>query len=265
MEITLPKWLDALVFGKLKAKYHPRYSDMTNIDDDKEKTLNYLGTYFPRSYAEAYCIFSEYLQQHKSEFANQEELSIFDFGSGTGGEIFGLLTALNELRPNLKIIKIKALDGNQYALKLFEKVFAEFKKHIDLQIEEKTTPIHIDDFYDLSILDNVITNTYDIIVSFKAICEFVTKDQFERQNAYEHVAKFLLPKLEDKGLMLLVDVTTYNDTSQEWLPKMMDKGLKDSNCRVIAKNIGYNQTYTITHSQKPGSDISKVAWRIIKK
>lgn len=265
MEITLPQWLDDLVFKELKAQYQPRYSDMTNIDDDKEKTLNYLGTYFPRSYAESYCIFSEYFKDNDSDFADKEELSIFDFGSGTGGEIFGLLTALKELRPNLEIVKVKALDGNPFALKLFEKMFAEFKKHIDLQIEEKTTPIHIDDFYDLSILDGVITNTFDIIVSFKAICEFVTKDQFERQNAYEHIAKFLLPRLEDNGLMLLVDITTYNDTSQEWLPKMMDKGLTDSNCRVIAKNIGYNQTYTITHSQKPGSDISKVAWRMIKR
>ena len=263
--IEFPRWLDTLIFDKLKAHYQPRYSDMTNIDDNKEKTLNYLGTYFPRSYTESCYIFSEYLQQHNSEFANQEELSIFDFGSGTGGEIFGLLTVLDELRPNLKKVRVKALDGNQFALKLFEKVFAEFKKHIGLHIEQDVIPIHIDDFYDLSILNDIITDTYDLIVSFKAICEFVTKDQFERKNAYEHIANFLLPRLKENGSMLLVDITTYNDTSQEWLPKMMDKGLIDSNCRIIAKNIGYNQTYTITHSRKPDNDISKVAWRIIKK
>ncbi|MBR5651809.1 MAG: hypothetical protein IKW93_06305 [Bacteroidales bacterium] len=43
--VKLPKWLDDLIFKDLKAQYHPQYSDMTNIDDDKEKTLNYLGTY----------------------------------------------------------------------------------------------------------------------------------------------------------------------------------------------------------------------------
>ena len=262
--VTLPQWLDDLIFKELKAQYCPRYSDMTNIDDDKEKTLNYLGTYFPRSYAESYCIFSEYFKSNHSVFADREKLSILDFGCGTGGEVFGLLTALNELRPNLKTVTVKVFDGNQNALRLFEKLFVKFKKHIDFQIEKQPTPFHIDDFYDLSILDNIITNTYDVVTSFKAICEFVTKDQFERKNAYEHITKFLLPKLVDDGLMLLVDVTTYNDTSQEWLPNMMDKGLKESICKIVAKNNGYNQTYTITHSQK-SNDISKVAWRLIKK
>ena len=79
MEITLPQWLDDLIFKELKAQYRPQYADMTNIDDDKEKTLNYLGTYFPRSYAESYCIFSEFFKNNKSDLADKEELSIFDF------------------------------------------------------------------------------------------------------------------------------------------------------------------------------------------
>ena len=54
--ILLPQWLDNLIFNELNAKYCPSFSTMTNIDDDKEKTLNYLGTYFPRSYAESYTI-----------------------------------------------------------------------------------------------------------------------------------------------------------------------------------------------------------------
>ena len=117
----------------------------------------------------------------------------------------------------------------------------------------------IDDFYDLHILNKVLDKQFDLIISFKAICEFVTKDQFEKQNAYEHIAKFLMPKLTDNGLMLLEDVTTYNNTSQEWLPMMMDNGLKAAYCKVVSKNEGYNQIYTITHSHKH-NDVSKVAF-----
>ena len=120
--MKLPEWLDTLIFDKLEAQYCPRNSDMTNIDDDKEKTLNYLGTYFPRSYAESYCIFSEYFKSNNSDFADKEELSIFDFGSGTGGEIIGLLTVLEEQFPNLKKVWIVALDGNQNALRTYEKI-----------------------------------------------------------------------------------------------------------------------------------------------
>ena len=116
--MELPKWLDDLIFKELKAQYRPQYSDMTNIDDDKEKTLKYLGTYFPRSYVESFCIFSDYFNSKKSDFADKEELSIFDLGSGTGGEIIGLLTVLDEQFPNLKKVSIVALDGNQHALRI---------------------------------------------------------------------------------------------------------------------------------------------------
>ena len=261
--MILPTWLDDYIFKELKANYCPSYSDMTNIDDDKAKTLNYLGTYFPRSYAEAYSIFSEYFQNNKSDFNQKEELSIFDFGSGTGGEIIGLLTVLNEQFPNLKKVRVVALDGNLYALQLYEKVLNELYKNIKIQVENNSAQIYIEDFYDLDILNIVMKNQFDIIISFKAICEFVTKDQFEKQNAYEYISKFLIPKLNGKGILLLEDVTTYNNTSQEWLPKMLDKGLIASKCKVVARNEGYNQLYIITHSRKK-NDLSKVAWRMIK-
>lgn len=262
--MELPKWLDDCIFGEQKAEYSPSYSDMTNIDDDKAKTLNYLGTYFPRSYAEAYCIFSEYFQHHADEFATQTALSVFDFGCGTGGEIIGLLAVIDECLPHVKKVRVVALDGNQHALRIYEKILKKAQSHIRFEVENNAAPIMIDDFYDLHILNKVLDKQFDLIISFKAICELVTKDQFEKQNAYEHIAKFLMPKLTDNGLMLLEDVTTYNNTSQEWLPMMMDNGLKAAYCKVVSKNEGYNQIYTITHSHKH-NDVSKVAWRIIKR
>lgn len=262
--MNLPPWLDTLIYDSMKANYCPSYSDMTNIDDDEERTLNYLGTYFPRSYAESYCIFTDYYQKYKDCISVKEELSLFDFGCGTGGEIIGLLTVLNEQFSNLKKIRIVALDGNPKALRKYEKILSIFEKKVSMQIKNRTIPTPIDDFYDLHIVDDVLNEQFDIIITFKAICEFVTKDRFEQQNAYGHIVKFLLPKLKDNGILLLEDVTTYNDTSQEWLPTMMDEGLANTKCCMIAKNVGYNQIYTITHSHKI-DDRSKVAWRMIKK
>ena len=70
-------------------------------------------------------------------------------------------------------------------------------------------------------------------------------------------------KLKNNGLMLLEDITTKNEDLDEWLPKMMDGGLKALNCCIVSKNEGYNQIYTITHSHKQ-NDLSRVAWRMIK-
>ena len=56
-EVRLPDWVDSLLFDKLRARYDPdwkRFSENLDLSDDDQK--RYLGTYFPRSYAEQYCI-----------------------------------------------------------------------------------------------------------------------------------------------------------------------------------------------------------------
>ena len=263
-EVRLPKWLDECIFTKLKANYCCSNSDMTVIDWDKRDVLNYLGTYFPRSYAESYCIFREFFIHHSRDWADKDTISLFDFGCGTGGEIVGMLMAVSETLPNINTVDIVALDGNQDALRLFEQVMEAVSSKLDITIKCQVAPIRIDDLYDLSVLNSVISDCYDIIMSFKAICEFVTKERFEEENAYKHIAQSFLPKLEAGGIMLLVDVTTYNNVSQEWLPIMMDKGLKEAGCHIIQANIGYNQIFIVSHSKRI-RDISKVAWRMIQK
>lgn len=263
-DVILPAWLDSLIFEKLGANYCRTNADMTVIDWDKGKILNYLGTYFPRSYAESFSIYSKYLPVSFPSFAEKEHLDILDFGCGTGGEIIGLLLVLNDKYPNLKSVTVKGLDGNVHAIRLLRKVCDELysRLHYSLLLEE--SPIKIDDFYDMSILDGILSSKqYDIIMSFKAICEFVTKQQFEEHNAYAQISRTFKSKLASGGMMLLVDVTTYSDVSQEWLPNMMDAGLEATGCKVIAKNIGYNMEFHVTHSRH-NHDLTKVAWRIIQ-
>ena len=122
--------------------------------------------------------------------------------------------------------------------------------NLNFVVNWQVASIRIDDIYDLSLIDSLIENKFDIIISFKAICEFVTKERFEKQNAYKHIAQSFMLKLKTKGIMLLADVTTYNNVSQEWLPVMMDKGLKEADCHVIQANKGYNQTFVVSHSKE---------------
>lgn len=263
--VIIPEWLDNHLFNELGAKYCRSNCDMTVIDWDKSDVLNYLGTYFPRSYAESYCIFKQFIKKNVSSYENMVEISIFDFGCGTGGEIIGLITALSEVVSSLEKINIVALDGNQHSLRLYEKILTIFQEILNIQITNRTMPIKIDDFYDLTILNEIVSDSeFDIIISFKAVCEFVTKKCFESNNPYAYVSKMLLPKIKQDGIILLVDVTSYNDVSQEWLPLMMDRGLREVCCNVIAQNENYNQAFYVSHSRMSG-DISKIVWRIIKK
>ena len=122
----IPHWLDSYIFDNLGAKYCKSNSDMTVIDWDRGEILNYLGTYFPRSYVEARSIFTV---DTLISLASKQELSVLDFGCGTGGEIIGLLTNIEEFLPNVTTIRIVAIDGNQHALRLFEKVLREYEKY----------------------------------------------------------------------------------------------------------------------------------------
>lgn len=259
---TLPDWLDSFIYDNLKGVYCKSNKDMVVIDWDKDDILKYLGTYFPRSYTEAYCIVSQYLEV-ANPFEEKETISLFDFGCGTGGEIIGTITAITEKNPNLQLINILALDGNYFALRIFEKILKQYCTKSSVHITHKVIPLVIDDFYDLSVLDSVFDQKFDIVISFKAICEFVSKQCFERNNAYTYMAKFFLPRINEDGILLLADVTTYNNVSQEWLPHMMDEGMAKAGCNVVAKNNGYNQAFFVTHSKKK-NDISKIAWRLIR-
>jgi len=236
---------------------------MTVIDWDKGEILNYLGTYFPRSYVESRSIISRRIL---SAFSQNETLSILDFGCGTGGEIIGLLTNIEAYLPNVQAVHIVALDGNHHALRLLERILKEYRKRSRLEIECRVAPIIIDDSFDLTVLDEIITGSFDLFLTFKAICEFVTKDQFEGNNPYKKIVDTYLPRLSDNGIMILVDVTTYNNVSNEWLPNMMDRGISGSNRILLGKNDGYNQHFRLSHRGTNGmTDISKVCWRIIKR
>lgn len=261
--IVLPKWLDDLVFIKLGAKYSRANQDMLVIDWNKQKILNYLGTYFPRSFAESYCIYSRYFRMHQLNYVSKDELSIFDFGCGTGGELIGLLLAIKENCSNITKVNIRALDGNVHALRILESVLNRTQEVLEIEIKHHIMPLIIDDFYDLSVVKSVLDCRFDIFVTFKAICEFVTKQQFEENNPYSHIINTFRDKVNDDGIMCLADVTSYNDVSQDWLPKMLDRGVADCGMNVLMQNDGYNETYRVSHSQHK-SDISKIAWRIIK-
>lgn len=237
---------------------------MTVIDWDKTQILNYLGTYFPRSFAESYCIFSAFFSKNASCFQDKDSLSIMDFCCGTGGEIVALLLTIGKFMPWIKRVDITAIDGNHDALRIFEKVAKASASHLPFSLSTNIGPLTIRDFFDLSDLDEIITGPFDIVMTFKAICEFVSKERFEDQNPYFTVSDSLLKKLSQGGIMLLVDVSSKSDVTKDWLPNMMDRGLSNFTVKKLYRNPDFNQSFYISHS-KQNRDISKIAWRMIIK
>ena len=55
--VELPQDLDDYIFKNLGAIYSKSGPVFVSNRWDRAKTLEYLGTYFPRSYSESFCIF----------------------------------------------------------------------------------------------------------------------------------------------------------------------------------------------------------------
>lgn len=259
----LPKWIDDTIYGELEAIYCPCCCDMTVIDWNQADIKKYLGTYFPRSYVEAFCLYSDYFKSHLEEYKDRKNLSVFDFGCGTGGEILGFLEAVEQNLPLVEVVKVRALDGNHHALRALERIIECRKPVGKLVVNLRTMPDAIDDFYDLGVARGVIDDTFDFFMTCKTVCEFVTKQQFEENNPYTNIILVFSDILVPDGKMLITDVSTKNGTSNEWLPKMLDAGIKESGATILARNEGFNESFVVKHSHF-ACDQSKIAWRFIE-
>ncbi|MDE6235625.1 MAG: hypothetical protein K2M56_07750 [Muribaculaceae bacterium] len=260
--IRFPRWLDALIYDEIKACYQPCRQDMVVLNWDRTEIIKYLGTYFPRSFAESYCIFSRYFKEHKNDFAQEESLNIFDFGCGTGGELLGLLWAIKE-NLSVSTITIKALDGNFNALRFLEHIIERFKMDFHDGLSLKVMALQIDDFYDMSVVESQIPYDNHIVLIFKSICEMASLRQFDEKNPYEHILNIMLGKLSSNGIICLADVSSFNEEQKEWLPKLIDKACLATGSNVCMRNENYNEVFHVSHSAKP-KDTSKLSWRIIK-
>lgn len=122
---VLPLWLDKYLFEELGANYAPEHTRYEyNLDLDENELKVYLGTYFPRSYAEIFCIFDNVFQNKSicQVYKNKKDINIFDFCCGTGGELIGLLSALDKYFHDEKNINIIVCDGNEKALNYLHKI-----------------------------------------------------------------------------------------------------------------------------------------------
>ena len=282
-DVDIPNWLDSYLFSDLSAKYSPNHSRFEyNLNLNRDEIKVYLGTYFPRSFVEVKSIFEEFSQNsnYLSLVGGRISVSILDLGCGTGGDIFGLLSFLEQNEPALETIKLLAIDGSQMALRFFEKIMAEFKKHSRLKIDYRIGPVFIESEKDLNLVSDVLSDKYDLILSCKAICEMLAKKRIENK-AYKQTASMLSSKLTDKGIMLIEDVTIKSPTTEKFIPYMLNAELnefvaenddfatiyptacKDKETKCIG-GCFFKKEIRVTHSAK-NNDISKIIYRIIGK
>lgn len=281
--IILPIWLDKIIFDDFEAVYEPRPMEVVyNPDQPYEFIKLYLGTYFPRSFAEAYAITASLMtnDRYKQSLCNLQEINILDFCCGTGGEIVGLLVALCENLHNLKRVNINAYDANPDAIRFLHHLIESIRSVPELKIEINLNPqcIYIESEQEIQDIIKSSNIQYHFIMSFKAINEFVQHGTFNEKNPYELMALYFSPLLNDNGVFIISDVTTKVDNGTLFYPQMMNSGinrfLKNSQqYKSIVPNTCYRfetqcsgcymqDIFHVSHRKK-NNDRSKIAYRII--
>lgn len=221
-ETVLPAWLERELFDVQHARYEPdwkKFESNLNLTEDDLKV--YLGTYFPRSYSEAFCVLDNLFENddYRQNWLKKSDARILDIGSGSGGNLIGLLTVLEKNCPNLKSIDITVIDGSLLALGILESLVGKFRASTKKQIQLSTLHRQINSISDLPEIGN---NQFDYISSFKMGCEIISNGKGKSDQTYYDLLAKYTPALTTMGLMFLLDVTT-KSAHTGFYPEMMNR------------------------------------------
>lgn len=274
-QTRLPSWIDNFIFRDLNAEYAPDFQKFEyNLNLTSEDNQRYLGTYFPRSYAETFCIFDNIFcnEAIKSKFLELTDVSILSVGCGTGGDILGLLTAINKHFVSVKKINIVAVDGNENALSLLSQMIPQAKQQFRKDVLFSTKHIV---FNEITTAD--INNSFDIIITSKMINEIINKGEGRLDNSYYDFAQCYSSMLNEYGIMMILDVTTKVGAS-DFCPILLNRQINKfvyeypdfvsiipipcigkDNCHIQCFS---QKEFSVSHS-KATNDKSRVAYRIL--
>ena len=227
---NLPEWLRSFIYNDLGGSYEPdRTAFQNNLFSDEEKNRKYLGTYFPRSFTEAYCIFSNLFENtaYMEMMKGRDSLSILTFGCGTGGDLMGLLEAIADKIPWVKNLVVVAYDGNFNAVEMLKTIVEHPDNRERFNVTIDYAPVPMQKPEDFGMYCGVIDRPFDFIMSFKMVNELYRNDIISSK-PYANFFEALASKITETGVLLLLDVPLKE--KGVWLSLLLSRGLRQFLC-----------------------------------
>lgn len=268
---TLPSWLDKAIYEDLRAPYETQNCSLNIIDMNKDELLSYVGTYLPRTYVEATALFGHAIEIGALD-TSKTELTVFDFGCGSGGELIGLFDIVSAHFPHLNSVTIFVCEGNPEHLSFFDTFLTYARQRVPFAINTHVAYGKITSLDDMRALSNRLASiaSFDIICTFKALCELSDKSILDGKNPYTTFLSIFRKNLAEDGICVMEDLTFKDKNTGQWLGtwmKMVDNFYPQAlvaSHEMVCGDDAYNMGFTVSHSRKT-LDTSKVCWRILKK
>ena len=286
----LPEFLDAFIYsktGSIQGVYDPMpVAVQYNLDGDLDHNRKYIGTYFPRSFGESREIFSKVVNDDlfADSSSRRSSLRILDIGSGTGGNLCGLLLTLQD-KGFTGRVEVVSVDGNDIALDHQRRIIDAIDTKglsFSLTYTQMSRKFSGDRSVFAAQLQEVMgTGNFDIIMAWKTICEYYKQVSYgDGNNLYATFLDTVSDRLTPRGLCVLLDVCTLGMNMRTWIPiRMADEirqHIQDSDsclgivspmcCALWGDTCSAGQCYkqrimTVSHSQK-FRDRSKVCYYV---
>lgn len=266
---VLPRWLDEYIYQANSSEFgqfHDRF--MARDLPQDELSGRYLGTYFPRSYAESRSIFTSCLSSRPNCLKDKTEVSILDFGCGTGGDLFGLIDTIMEYRPSVQKFTVLWCDSSNDACSVFRPLLARWRQQNPgkmLSGRASICEVHaIDDYQKhANAALQLCPGGCDIVTSFKAINE-VYQGGYNGQ-PYKEFYDVFWPLVKIDGVFCVEDLTFRhpNDPTGEWMPNLLGKIPLEMTASPVNNSVDHHRFPVQTSCNK--FDGQKVAFKLFVK
>lgn len=289
---SLPDWLDNFIFNDLHGEYRQVARGDTSVDinlfNDENANRRYIGTYFPRSLIECFTIFCELYDHKKIKeiFANRNLLQILDIGTGTGGNVIGLMFFLKKIGIKGENVTIYTVEGNRIAIEYQKKFVSRFNQEYGTHFKLNSTEIK---FTSAKTLKNQLeaylykdTNKFDIITSFKFFSEFYNENFAVSQGLFTTFADLISNYIDKNGIILILDILNPNTGrtfpfTTQIMSNELNAYLRSPNAklnyiipvccakwnsRCHTNHCYIERQFEASHSRRQ-SDVSKVCYRVL--
>ena len=288
MNMVLDTKLEQVLFDEFGATYNKRRGEARfNAESDIAEVHSYLGTYFPRSWAEHTIIWKQLLQSPavQSALRSRECIRILDVGSGTGGHLYAIIEQLRSIakRSGIKVI---AIDANELALQKQKQLHERFMFN-RIDIKNIFTKFDYDaDMFGQQLLHicQAEEDSFDIILSSKFLSEmggYAVKEKKSLAGFFLNVLSVADKMLSPQGILSLVDVNIpvgnqrVAESMREEIQRALDSGMDlsvmmPSHCGLYYKKCCRSSrcymTIPIELCHKgcaDGNDITKICFRVL--